>query len=553
MRRSPTTLTFTLLLLLPLGARPAFAHGFGQRYDLPVPLWLYLFGSAAAVLLSFVVLGLFVGEGSVTHRYPRFNLLRVRWFRVVFAGRPLLVGLRLLSVALFFLVILSGLLGDRAPDNNLAPTFVWVIWWVGLGFLTAFVGNFWELVNPWKILFEWTEGLARWLGAEKGLGPYEPYPAGWGVWPALALFFGFAWVELVFTGSYSPFYIAVLALLYSVITWGGMVLFGKDAWLRGGEAFSVFFGILARFAPTEVRVTDPETVCRDCGAACRDDEGDCVNCYECFAWAKPEDRELNLRPPAVGLARPEHVPPGGLVFVVFALASVTFDGLLETPLWSGLLRSVTFPETLGLISVPLLFLALYLGFVKLSQLLGRGGLRFGRLAAAYVYSLVPIAIAYQVAHYFTYLLIQGQAIIAHLSDPFGWGWDLFGTAGYEVDDTIVDAAFVWYSQVALIVAGHVLAVYLAHLIALRLLPTSKRALRSQYPMLVLMVFYTLFSLWILSQPIIEENGESSAEERNAAWADASGGVVEEQQRDPGESVFFLSDSATYTSAPIDAL
>ncbi len=122
-----------------------------------------------------------------------------------------------------------------------------------------------------------------------------------------------------------------------------------------------------------------------------------------------------------------------------------------------------------------------------------------------MYSLVPIAIAYQVAHYYTYLLIQGQGMISHLSDPFGWGWNLFGTAGYEIEPVIVDAAFVWYSQVALIVAGHVVAVYLAHLTSVRFYATPGKALRSQLPMLALMIFYTISSLWILSQPIVEDD------------------------------------------------
>ncbi len=126
-----------------------------------------------------------------------------------------------------------------------------------------------------------------------------------------------------------------------------------------------------------------------------------------------------------------------------------------------------------------------------------------RYAAAYVYSLVPIAVAYQVAHYYTLLLVQGQAIIRHVSDPFGWGWDLFGTAGFTINAGVVGARFVWYSQVALIVAGHVFAVYLAHLISPRLLRDPKRALLSQIPMLVLMVLYTVSSLWILAQPIVE--------------------------------------------------
>jgi hypothetical protein len=512
MRRCAAVLVLTALLLVVPDR--AFAHGFGVRYDIPVPFWLYAYGAAAAVVLTFVLL---VDTKPVPHRYPRFDLLRTGWFRAVFAGRPFLLGLRLLSVAIFSLVILSGLLGDQTPTANLAPTFVWIVWWVGLAFLTALVGNLWELVNPWKILFEWADGLARRLGFGKGLGPRLPYPARWGVWPALVLYFGFAWVELVFLGSAGPSNIAVLVLLYSAITWAGMTLFGKDEWLRGGEAFSVFFGILARFAPTEVRVTDPEA-CKSCGASCRADDGECVNCYECFARAAPEYRQLNLRPPAVGLSRPEPITADRLAFVVFVLAIVTYDGLMATPLWlqvrtlaAPLVEALGIPgfgglyivQTLGLISVPLLFLTAYLGFVKLAQVFSGGVAPVWKFAAAYVYTLVPIALAYQAAHYYTLLVIQGQAVVALISDPFGRGWDLFGTADYDVNVGVLSADFVWYSQVALIVIGHVIAVYLAHGIALRLLQDQRRAVRSQYPMLALMVLYTVLSLWILNQPIIE--------------------------------------------------
>jgi hypothetical protein len=490
-----------LLFSLALVSRPAFAHGFGQSYDLPLPLWLYLYGAGAAVLVSFVPISLLAGAGRTGDGggYPRFDLLRIGPLRAVLTGRAFLLGMRLFSVGLFILVILSGLLGEQAESYNFAPTFVWIVWWVGLSFFTAFVGNLWPLVNPWAILFEWADGLARRLGGRLEL--HEPYPEGWGVWPATALYAAFIWIELVFYGSSAPRGIALLILSYSVIAWTGMALFGKEAWLRRGEAFSVYFGILGRFAPTEVRVKKREA-CPECGG----DEENRVNCYECFARARPEDRELDVRPPAVGLARPEPSPPGGMIFVILMLAGVAYDGLLATPLWLEIVRLTPLTQTLGLFALPVSFLAVYLLFVKLSQLCGGGGTRLGLLADACVYSLVPIAIAYQVAHYYTYLLIQGQGIISHISDPLGWGWNLFGTADYEIKPGIVDAAFVWYSQVALIVAGHVVAVYLAHLISLRFFGSVGKALRSQFPMLALMILYTVSSLWILSQPIVEDDG-----------------------------------------------
>src|SRR5215218_2902084 len=494
-----------LLLLLVVLPSQAFAHGLGQSQNLPLPFWLYLFAAATVVLLSFVQISLLVNEAHALPFYPRRNLLEIGAVRAVLTSRPLLIGLRLLSVVLFLLVIISGIFGVQAPSANFAPTFVWIIWWVGLSFFTAFVGNIWPLINPWQVLFEWTEGLARLVGLKRGLHLGGDYPQSWGIWPALVLYAGFIWIENDFAGSATPLYIALFALLYSMFTWSSMVLFGKETWLQKGEAFSVYFGILGRFAPTEVRVSDPQ-LCHQCSSkACKEaGAGGCVNCYECFAKAPPEDRELNLRPPAVGLSLGERVSPDRLVLVVFLLASVTYDSLLGTPPWVRLEYLTSLPETLGIIVVPLVFLALYLGFVKLSELLSEGYVSFGQLAAAYGYSLVPIAIAYLVAHYYTLLLIQGQAIIALVSDPFGWGWDLFGTADYEINAALVGADTVWYSQVCLIVAGHVVAVYLAHVASLRVVRSPRLQTRMQYPMVALMICYTVFSLWILSQPVVEK-------------------------------------------------
>ena len=505
-----------LALVFLVGLPPqAFAHGLGQSQNLPLPFWLYLFAAAAVVLVSFVQIGVLVGEHHALSLYPRFDLLQIRFLRALATNKPLLFGVRLLSVALFLLVILSGLFGIQAPSTNFAPTFVWIIWWVGLSFFTAFVGNIWPLVSPWRVLFEWAEGLARRLGAQKGLNLDVRYPEEWGIWPALALFALFVWIENVFEGSATPIYIALFIILYSTFTWSNMLLFGKEPWLRRGEAFSVYFGILSRFAPTEVRVTDPE-VCKQCSAACYDAEGGCVNCYECFAQAPVKDRELNLRPPAIGLSFAERATPDRLVFVVFLLASVTYDSLLGTPPWAELERLTAVTPTLGLIEVPLVFLTVYLGFVKLGQLLSEGQVSFGRLAGAYVYSLVPIAIAYLVAHYYTLLIIQGQAIIALLSDPFGRGLDLFGTARYEVNAGLIGADTVWYSQIGLIVAGHVLAVYLAHVATLRLVRSPRLQNRMQYPMLALMICYTVFSLWILSQPVVEKRKNEAVPAENVS-------------------------------------
>jgi hypothetical protein len=396
---------------------------------------------------------------------------------------------------------------------NFAPTFVWIIWWVGLSYVTALVGNLWPLLNPWKILFEWADALARRIGGA-GLEASQPYPARWGVWPALLLYVAFIWLEIAFEGAPQPRSIAFLAVCYSLITWAGMAWFGKETWLRNGEVFNVYFSLLARCAPTEYRVNDRE-LCAACGAGC-DAADACINCDECFAWADPEDREINLRPWGAGLLGREPITLDRLAFVTFLLSSVTLDGLVVTPFWAQIqtvARPVSalfgpfsdlFTQTVGILVVPVLFFGIYWITILLTRALSGDPERTLVIAGRFVVSLIPIAIAYQVAHYLSYFLIIGQLIIPLASDPFGYGWDLFGTADYRVFVGIISARMAWYIQVAMIVLGHVVAVYLAHTIALRGSPERRKALRGQYPLLALMVLYTISSLWILSQPVVNE-------------------------------------------------
>ena len=315
-----------------LAAQPVYAHGFGERYDLPVPLEYYLLGAAATVALSFVVIGVFVKGAPGLYGYWRYNLFGRRPLAALLQSRAFIVAAQVSAVFLFLLVIAAGILGNQSPSANFAPTFVWVIWWVGLGFFVALVGNLWALMNPWSILFGWAEVLNRRFRPDSDLDLGFEYPSGLGAWPAFALFLVFAWLENAFPGASDPLNIALLVLAYSVITWAGMLLFGRHVWLRYGEGFSVVFGFLARFAPTEARVTRDD-YCADCEAACGPSQDDCVNCYACWERADRSERELNLRPWAVGLARRENVSTDILVFVILVLAAVTFDGFKATPLW----------------------------------------------------------------------------------------------------------------------------------------------------------------------------------------------------------------------------
>jgi hypothetical protein len=493
--------------VLALAPGEAVAHGFGQRYDLPVPFWLWAAAAAAAVALSFAIIGLFVTASPGVRGYWRLNLLRFRLGRFVADARVRLAA-RSLSVGLLALVLIASLAGDQSPTRNVTPTFIWVAWWVGFAYLSALVGNLWAVVNPWAAVFGWAETLA---GSQRVT---RRYPAALGVWPAVALFLAFAWVELIYTGRSIPAQLGRLVGAYSVLTWTAMALFGRATWLRHGDPFATAFGVLARFAPTEIRVTDREA-CRRCEVPCAGRDGACLNCGECFDRAVPARREWNVRPFAAGLLNTGDVSPSMVGFVLLLLSTVTFDGFMATSAWAGLegalyaaLASLgearlTIIGTLGLLAFPLLFALVYLAFARWMAGMGDDQLTTGTVARLFVLSLVPIAIAYHLAHYFTYLLIQGQLLIRLASDPLGIGWNLFGTARYRPDIGIVGARFVWYTAVVAIVLGHVLAVYVAHVVALREFRDRRAALRSQVPMLVLMVGYTVVSLWIIAQPIVE--------------------------------------------------
>ncbi|HZP97207.1 MAG TPA: hypothetical protein VFC31_12885 [Candidatus Limnocylindria bacterium] len=504
-------LVLLVIAFAALGSGTAEAHGIGQRYDLPVPLWLYLYGAAAAVVVSFILVGIFVGARTGPARYPRYDLLRTPVIGSVLRSQAAAALVQALGVALFALVLATSLFGTENPIANFTPTFVWVIWWVGLFFFTALVGDLWRLLNPWRTLFVLGDRLARALGRRAGLDLGHLYPLEWGSWPAVLLYAGFVWIEVVYAGAPEPRAIGVLVLLYSALTWGGVAAFGAEEWLRRADPFTVLFGVVARFAPTEIRVRD-RAVCAECEACI--DTSECVGCYECWAAAPVAKRELALRPWGAGLLRPVALGPGGVAFVVLMLATVSFDGLAVTGAW-GRLGDALMPfvialrvprqELVGTVGLPAVGLVFFLAYYLITRTVAAHLERPGaRVAEAFVLSLVPIALAYHAAHYYTLFLGYAPTIVPLLSDPFGWGWDLLGVRRTVTPEVVLNAAFVWYSQVALIVAGHAGAVYLGHRIALQVAPSARAALHSQRPMLGLMVLYTVLSLWILAQPVVSE-------------------------------------------------
>ena len=234
--------------ILVVVCAPASAHGFGMRYDLPLPLLLWIIGAASTVLLSFFFVAIFVRWNPGTEAPAEVNLLRWKTGRVI-SGRAFRFIARLFAVGALIVIVVAGMFGDQIPTRNLAPTAIWIAWWVGFSYLSAFIGNVWCVINPWAALFEWYEEFfpiqSVWRRARIG------WPKTLGVWPATGLFIAFAWIELVWDGRSIPSRLAWLAIGFSAITWMGMLLFGRNTWLRYGDPFALAFSVLARFAPTE--------------------------------------------------------------------------------------------------------------------------------------------------------------------------------------------------------------------------------------------------------------------------------------------------------------
>jgi hypothetical protein len=443
------------------------AHGIVGRADLPIPV--ALFGAAAAAVLVVSFLALAAG-------WSRPRLERVRERPLVRIPLAVEVVLGALGVAAFAVTVYAGLAGTEAQRDNLAPTAVYVGFWVGIPFLSLLLGDVFRLLSPWRALGRATGWVAGRLAREAPPEPL-PYPERLGHWPAAAGILAFAVCELCWAAARDPSPLAVLMLIYLAIQLVGMSLYGVESWTRRADAFGVWFGLLARLAPLGRR----------------------------------GDGRLVLRPPvasATGVA----AVAGTTTLLLVGIGSTGFDGAKEGPLFNGLLTDVQDGFTgigisLGL-ALELAFVAgllISVAAVSAIWLLGLAGmpseeLRLSRreLGRRFAHTLIPIAVAYLVAHYFSLLAYSGQDLWRLASDPLGDGSNLFGGAGASIDYSIVSATGIWYVQVGALVAGHVAALVLAHDRALAVYGSPRAATRSQVVMLLVMVCFTCLGLWLLS-------------------------------------------------------
>lgn len=436
-------------------AQPAAAHGLGGRSDLPLPLWLFTYGAGAALVVSFVAL-------RVLWPRPRLHAASEGAALPGFTERGARLGVdlgRLVGLAALALVLASAWLGDPAPRTNLAPVAVYVVFWVGMQVASAVVGDIWRALDPIDTL----AATGSWVRRKLSSPAAHEHRSDLGQWTAAAGLLSFVWLELAYHDSASPRAVAVWLSLYLVAALAGAAWWGRG-WLRYGESFAALFSMLAHLAPFW-----------------RDDAG-----------------RLRVRPPFSGLAR-YRVRPGTGAVVLVVLGSTTFDGLSRTEFWLGVVGdrsgwALSALNTIGLLWMIAIMALAYTGATRLvAQTTGRD---WRETSATFLPSLVPILLAYTLAHYFSLLVFDGQGAWALLSDPLGWSWDLFGTAERAIDFTVISTATIAYVQAGSIVAGHVAGVVAAHDRAVELF-RPRLAERSQYPLLGVMVLYTVGGLGLL--------------------------------------------------------
>jgi len=462
----------TLALATPGVSR---AHAVGERYELPLPLGHFVIGAALTVGLSFVVVAL------LARNHGRTAGSRVAMLPMPGSARGPGV-LRLLGVASLLLVLVTGAFGDGHPARNIAPTVVWILGWVGLSLVAACIVNPWPALDPWRTLHDLSIAASRRIASAHAARTPRPYPARLAAWPAVLLLLACSWIEVVLPVSSTPAVLAALLATWTVINLAAMARYGAEAWQTNGDFLARAFATFGRFAPL----------------------------------MPAPGGGLALRWPGAGLAGQTVDGLSGVAFIVMLLATVLFDGLTGTQFWriydrfiSSVFAGAFAPwldrdgivlGTIGIVGTWFVLFAAFLLSCRLAAM-WLPGVGTRGLAERLAMSLVPIAVGYHVAHNFSYVVEQGRAIIALVSDPFGIGWNLFGTAGYQADIGLISARSSWHIALTAVVAGHVLSIWLGHRETLAHAPNRRAAIAASVPLTVLMVGYTALSLLILADPL----------------------------------------------------
>ena len=451
------------LILLAIVPSVASAHEISGRFEAPLPLSLLFGGAAVTVAITAIILAFTVEEtpGDVEGGFT-FSI-----------SPPMASGLRITIRSVFFilflLTVVTGSLGKQVPAENFATVFIWAVWLKGIAIIAALLGSPWRLLSPWRTLYA---GLTHVEG--KPIAVVGEYPAWLGVLPALGWYL--LWIGVVENLTViprSPNATALLVIVYTVVMVGGGIAFGPQ-WFRNADALSVLYRLFGRVAPLTATRTDASGYRIRIHSPWR----------ECIQ-------------PVRGLAV--------TAFVIATVYTVSFDGFTSTPEFQTLLFGIRNTFGVGSSVSVLLYLGGFVGFIAIFLAI----IGFTQWAAseatsewqattiAFAPTILPIAVAYEIAHNYPFVLGNAGQLLAVL-------WPFFDLGQGPTIDLLgwLTLPIFWWSQVILIVAGHIVAVIAAHYVALSQYETAQKARRAHIPLIVLMVGYTVLSLWIISRPVV---------------------------------------------------
>ena len=483
--RSVNDLSWTFVIASFIGAvvwllqcDPATAHVSEQAFVLLLPTGTYRAAGLTAVAASIAIVSLAPREWLRSFFAP----LRLRIGPLVAAETRDIVKTitSLVSLAILVGLIVVGAAGTRDPLANLLPLTIWTVWWIAIVMLHPVFGNLWEWINPWTGAFRLALGRLD----QPGL---LPLPERLGAWPSIPILIAFFAFAIADPAPDDPARLANIVLGYVFLTFAGMVVFGAKAWLTRCECFTLLFNLAASLAPLKRRVGGKG-----------------------FDLGVPGWKALQFR----------RISYAHAFFALAVLASGSFDGVNETFWWLAQINvnplefpgrsAVVTQSVVGLIGANILLFSIFsacvwLGLKMAVSETGRQEHQtfrvvFGSLSL----SVLPIAMAYHGSHYLVSFLVNGQYVIAALSDPLARGANYLGLENYQVTtgflNTQDSVRRIWLSQAGLIVVGHILAVLMAHATISKHFRTARQILLCHTPIALFMIAYTWFGLWLLAAP-----------------------------------------------------
>jgi hypothetical protein len=430
------------------------AHGVGGRQDLPIPLSSAVTGAVVALLATFVILA---------------TAWRTSRFRGAQAGRPLAEwlarlldapafrwGLRIVGLLAAGWLVVVLVAGPDSTADSPAPGTLYVVMWVLIPLASVLFGPIWRAVSPLRTIHL---GLARAARMDPAEGPVR-LPEWLGYWPAAGLLAGFVWLELVPRDRATVPVVFLALAVYAVLMLLGAALFGSG-WFARADPFEVYSSLAARLAPVGRRA----------------------------------DRVLVWRNPLNGL---DAIPatPGLAAVVLVLLGSTAYDSLTGAPAWVRRLQESESPALVGTLGLAGTIGVIALAYVLAVRATGRMTDQRQRLPAQFAHSLLPIALGYMVAHYYSLGVLEGQRTFILAMDPLGTGDHPLSLSTVDVNTSLVEATTVVVLQVVAVVVGHIAGAIAAHDRAVRLFPPQVAQL-GQLPLLLLMVGYTTLGLTLL--------------------------------------------------------